>query len=103
MRKIEYTMLANLIAGMLKNATDDQKTVLYGIAKYCANNFSVNKADFLVACCPIDIKIKSITPVRKNALWDVRIRYSDNSEKLLSGNYPYTLAQAETAARNYRE
>lgn len=62
--------------------------------------------------------IKSVSPVQKRqvkggafklvanggqGLWDVRIRYSDGSEKLLSGAFPYTLAQAGSAARNYSE
>lgn len=62
--------------------------------------------------------IKSITPVQKRqikgggykvvasggqGLWDVRIRYTDGDEKLLSGQFPYTLAQAGAAAQNYSE
>lgn len=62
--------------------------------------------------------IKSISPVQKRqikgggfkvvasggqGLWDVRIRYTDASEKLLSGQFPYTLAQAGAAAQNYSE
>lgn len=59
--------------------------------------------------------IKSITPVQNRqvkggsfkvvvsggqGLWDVRIRYTDGTEKLLCGNFPYTLAQAQSAAQN---
>lgn len=62
--------------------------------------------------------IKSICPVQKRqvkggafklvvsggqGLWDVRIRYGDGTEKLLSGDFPYTLAQAGAAAQNYSE
>ena len=62
--------------------------------------------------------IKSISPVQNRqvkgggfmavvsggqGLWDVRIRYTDGTEKLLCGNFPYTLAQAGTAAQNYSE
>jgi len=62
--------------------------------------------------------IKSITPVQLRqikgggfktvvsggqGLWDVRIRYQDGTEKLLSGSFPYTLAQAGAAAQNYAE
>ena len=36
-------------------------------------------------------------------LWDVRIRYADGTEKLLCGDFPYTLAQAGAAAQNYSE
>lgn len=36
-------------------------------------------------------------------LWDVRIRYTDGTEKLLSGTFPYTLAQAGAASQNYSE
>jgi hypothetical protein len=59
--------------------------------------------------------IKSITPVQKRQIkgggfklvttggqggWDVRIRREDGSESLLSGNFPYTLAQAGSAAES---
>lgn len=62
--------------------------------------------------------IKSITPVQKRQIkgggfklavsggqggWDVRIRYQDGQERLLCGDFPYTLAQAGSAAGNYRE
>lgn len=62
--------------------------------------------------------IKSVTPVQMRqvkgggfkmvvsggqGLWDVRIRYNDGTEKLLCGNFPYTLAQAGAAASNYTE
>lgn len=62
--------------------------------------------------------IKSVSPVQNRqikgggfkivvsggqGLWDVRIRYTDGSEKLLCGDFPYTLAQAGAAAQNYSE
>lgn len=62
--------------------------------------------------------IKSICPVQHRqvkggglklvvsggqGLWDVRVRYTDGSEKLLCGDFPYTLAQAGAAAQNYSE
>lgn len=61
--------------------------------------------------------IKSITPVQLRQIkgggfkqvvsggqggWDVRIRFEDGSEELLSGGFPYTLAQAGAAAQNVR-
>ena len=57
------------------------------------------------------IPIKSITPVqRRGERWvttggqggfDVRIRYTDGTEKLLcDGRAPYTLHQAQTAAQS---
>jgi len=64
------------------------------------------------------VAIKSITPVQLRQIkgggfkqvvsggqggWDVRIRYKDGSEKLLCGDFPYTLAQAGSAAQNYSE
>jgi hypothetical protein len=48
-------------------------------------------------------RLKSITPVQRvggQGGWDVRIRLQDGVEQLLDGSYPYTLAQAEQAARN---
>lgn len=62
--------------------------------------------------------IKSVMPVQKRqvkgggfkivtdggqGLWDVRIRYQDGTEIMLCGTFPYTLAQAQTAAQNYSE
>lgn len=62
--------------------------------------------------------IKSISPVQLRqikggcfktvtgggqGLWDVKIRYADGTEKLLCGHFPYTLAQASAAAKNYSE
>jgi hypothetical protein len=61
------------------------------------------------------MNIKSITPVQKRQIkggefklvtsggqggWDVRIRYETGEEKLLIGNFPYTLAQAGAAAES---
>lgn len=63
------------------------------------------------------MKIKSITPVQLCQIkgggfkqvvsggqggLDVRIRMDDGSEKLLSGDFPYTLAQAGAAAEAAR-
>ena len=62
--------------------------------------------------------IKSIRPVQKRQVkgggfklvedggqggWDVRIRYTDGTEKLLCGDFPYNLAQAQCAVSNYTE
>lgn len=61
--------------------------------------------------------VKSVTPVQNRQIkgggfklvvsggqggWDVRIRYTDGTEKLLCGDFPYTLAQAGSAAQNFR-
>lgn len=60
--------------------------------------------------------IKSMTPVQLRQVkgggfkqvvrggqggWDVRIRYTDGAEELLCGDFPYTLAQAGSAAQNH--
>ena len=62
------------------------------------------------------MKIKSVSPVQLRqvkgggfkqvvtggqGLWDVRIRYEDGSERLLCGDFPYTLAQAGAAAQSF--
>lgn len=55
--------------------------------------------------------IKSAIPVQRRGdrwvtekgqgLWDVRVRYTDGTERLVcDGKAPYTLAQAQMAARN---
>lgn len=61
--------------------------------------------------------IKSITPVQRRQVkgggfklvtsggqggWDVRIRYTDETEELLCGDFPYNLAQATAAAQSTR-
>ena len=48
--------------------------------------------------------VKSIMPVQiPGSGWDVRTRYSDGREVLLSGGTgPYTLAQAQSAANGVR-
>lgn len=38
-----------------------------------------------------------------SGLWNVRIRYSDGSEKLVSDDFLYTLAQAGSVASAYFE
>lgn len=59
--------------------------------------------------------IKSVTPVQLRqikgggyklvvsggqGLWDVRIRYTDGTERLVIGEFKYTLAQAQTCINN---
>ena len=45
--------------------------------------------------------VKSICPVQiPGKGWDVRLRLKTGEERLLCGNGPYTLAQAEIAASN---
>ena len=56
--------------------------------------------------------IKSVNPVqlrgdrwvtdRGQGLWDVRVRYTDGTERLLVGRPAYTLAQAQAAAARAR-
>ena len=61
--------------------------------------------------------IKSVSPVQQRqikgggfktvvaggqGLWDVRIRYTDGTEKLAIGTFPYTLAQAQAYINNNR-
>lgn len=50
--------------------------------------------------------IKSITAVQNKSTghggWDVRIRTTDGNEKLVSGEYPWTLHQAQLVAINWK-
>lgn len=62
-------------------------------------------------------QIKSVTPVQKRqvkgggfklvvaggqGLWDVRVRYTDGTERLALGHFPYTLTQAQSWIENNR-